>query len=393
MSRFETASSDGAGTVVSRAAASRRGNRTFAGTFSALAVRLRSLLALAVLLVIFSQLSPVYLSWTNLVTMTQHVSATAVLATGMTFVILTAGIDLSVGSVAALSGVVAGYLIVNGLQVGEATIYPPAVLVILIAIVAGALTGAVNGLLIAFVRVPAFIGTLGMLYVARGVALLITGGSSFIGLNGDPALGNTGFDYIGTARWFGVPVQVFVMVAVGAVGMFVAQRTIFGRHVYAVGGNERAAVSAGMRVRLVKISVYAISGACAGVAGVLLASQLSAADPTAATNYELGAIAAVVLGGTSLFGGQGTVIGSIAGAFVIGFLNDGLVLANVSEFWQMVATGIVIVIAVGIDEFQRIGSERLRARRRLRASLERKVPTPGGGVGMQTVGSPGEKRE
>jgi erythritol transport system permease protein len=379
MPRSETASSDGARNVVSPTPVSRGGNRKLTSTFSALAVRLRSLLALAVLLVIFSQLNPVYLSWTNLVTMTQHVSATAVLATGMTFVILTAGIDLSVGSVAALSGVVAGYLLVNGLKIGETTIFLPAFLVILAAIAVGALTGAVNGILIAFARIPAFIGTLGMLYVARGIALLITGGSSFVGLAGDSAHGNTGFDYVGTARWFGVPVQVFVMVAVGAVGMFVAQRTIFGRHVYAVGGNERAAVSAGMRVRLIKISVYAIAGACAGVAGVLLASQLSAADPTAATNYELGAIAAVVLGGTSLFGGQGTVMGSIVGAFVIGFLNDGLVLANVSEFWQMVATGLVIVIAVGIDEFQRVGSERLRARRRLRASLERAGPPSGKG--------------
>jgi erythritol transport system permease protein len=348
------------------------GKRKLASTFSSIAVRMRSLLALAVLLIVFSQLSPVYLSWTNLVTMTQHVSVTAVLATGMTFVILTAGIDLSVGSVAALTGVVAGYMIANGSQVGGSTLHPSALLATLAAVVAGALIGSINGLLVAVLRIPAFIGTLGMLYVARGVALLITGGSSFIGLNGDPSLGNAGFDYVGTARWFGLPIQIFVMVGIGIAGTFIASRTIFGRQVYAVGGNERAAVSAGIRVKAIKVGVYAISGACAGVAGVLLASQLSAADPTAATNYELGAIAAVVLGGTSLFGGQGSVAGSIAGAFVIGFLNDGLVLADVSEFWQMVATGLVIVIAVGIDEFQRVGSEKLRARRRLRASLESK---------------------
>lgn len=344
--------------------------RRAASTFSALAIRLRSLLALAVLLIVFSQFSAVYLTWANLVTMTQHVSVTAVLAVGMTFVIVAAGIDLSVGSIAALSGVIGGYLIVHGLKFGASTVFPPAYVVILVAIVAGAAIGAVNGVIIAIFRIPAFIETLGMLYVARGVALLTTGGSSFIGLSGDATRGNTGFDYVGTARWLGLPVQIFVMLAVAAVGVFVASRTVFGRHVYAVGGNERAAVSAGIRVTLVKISVYAISGACAGVGGVLLASQLSAADPTAANNYELGAIAAVVLGGTSLFGGQGTVVGSVAGAFVIGFLNDGLVLANVSEFWQMVATGLVIVIAVGIDEFQRAGSARLRARRRLRASLK-----------------------
>lgn len=332
------------------------------------AARLRSLAALVVLLVVFSQFSAVYLSWANLVTMTQHVSVTAVLATGMTFVIVTAGIDLSVGSLAALTGVFAGYLISVGLPLGDGMVFLPAWAVIAVSIAAGAGIGAVNGVIISILRIPAFIVTLGMLYVARGAALLITGGSSFTGLSGDPAHNNLGFDYVGSARWFNLPVQIYVMAAIASIGVFVLRRTVFGRHVYAVGGNERAAGIAGINVRAVKIAAYAISGACAGVAGVVLASQLSAADPTAATNYELGAIAAVVLGGTSLFGGQGAVGGSVAGAFVIGFLNDGLVLSNVSEFWQMVATGLVIVFAVGIDEFQRMGSAKLRARRRLRAA-------------------------
>jgi erythritol transport system permease protein len=333
-----------------------------------LLARLRSLAALILIVAIFSSLNPIYLTWDNFVIMTQHVSVTAVLATGMTFVILTAGIDLSVGSIAALSGVVAGYVVLYGLPFGGSAVYLPTLVVILIGIVCGAFVGAINGFVVAFLRIPAFITTLGMLYVARGAALLTTGGGSFVGLSGDPSLGNTGFDYVGTARWFGLPVQIYVMAAIGIVAAFVASRTVFGRHVYAVGGNERAAVSAGIPVPAVKVLVYAISGACAGVAGILLASQLAAADPTAATNYELGAIAAVVLGGTSLFGGQGSVGGSIAGAFVIGFLNDGLVLTNVSEFWQMIATGLVIVIAVGVDEAQRLGGAKLRARRRLRAS-------------------------
>jgi erythritol transport system permease protein len=333
-----------------------------------LLARLRSLAALILIVAIFSSLNPIYLTWDNFVIMTQHVSVTAVLATGMTFVILTAGIDLSVGSIAALSGVVAGYVVLYGLPFGGSAVYLPTLVVILIGVVCGAFVGAINGFVVAFLRIPAFITTLGMLYVARGAALLTTGGGSFVGLSGDPSLGNTGFDYVGTARWFGLPVQIYVMAAIGIVAAFVASRTVFGRHVYAVGGNERAAVSAGIPVPAVKVLVYAISGACAGVAGILLASQLAAADPTAATNYELGAIAAVVLGGTSLFGGQGSVGGSIAGAFVIGFLNDGLVLTNVSEFWQMIATGLVIVIAVGVDEAQRLGGAKLRARRRLRAS-------------------------
>jgi erythritol transport system permease protein len=334
--------------------------------------RLRSLAALAIIIAIFSSLNPIYLTWDNMVIMTQHVSVTAVLAAGMTFVILTAGIDLSVGSIAALSGVVAGYVVLYGLPLGSTPVYLPTLVVILIGILCGTLVGAINGFVVAFLRIPAFITTLGMLYIARGAALLTTGGGSFIGLSGDPALGNTGFDYVGTARWFGLPVQIYVMALIGIVAAFVASRTVFGRHVYAVGGNERAAMSAGIPVRMVKVLVYAISGGCAGVAGILLASQLAAADPTAATNYELGAIAAVVLGGTSLFGGQGSVGGSIVGAFVIGFLNDGLVLTNVSEFWQMVATGLVIVIAVGVDEAQRLGGARLRARQRLRAASDRK---------------------
>jgi len=334
----------------------------------ALLARLRSLLALVVLMAVFSRFSAVYLTWGNLVIMTQHVAVRAVLATGMTFVILTAGIDLSVGAIAGLSGVIAGYLLTQGLSVSGHLFFLPAAAVIVIAIATGAFVGSVNGIVITLLRIPDFIVTLGMLYVARGAALLITGGSSFIGLGGTPGHGNTGFDYVGTARWFHLPVQIFVMILVGALGAFTASRTIFGRHVYAVGGNVRAAITAGIRVRRIKIAVYALSGACAGIAGIMLASELSAADPTAATNYELGAIAAVVLGGTSLFGGQGSVTGSIAGAFVIGFLNDGLVLANVSEFWQMIATGLVIVVAVGIDEFQRLGSARLTARRRLRAT-------------------------
>ena len=336
------------------------------GLLAAAATRLRSLLALVIILVVFSRLTPVYLTWPNLVIMTQHVSVTALLATGMTFVILTAGIDLSVGSIAGLSGVVAGYLIDQGLPLGGHAVFLPAAVIIMIAIVLGAAIGVINGVLIAVIRIPAFIATLGMLYVARGAALLIAGGASFINLSGSPAKGNLGFDYVGNARWFNLPVMIYIMVIIGIIGAMVARRTVFGKHVYAVGGNERAAVSAGIRVTMVKIAVYALSGTCAGIGGVLLAAQLSAADPTAGTNYELGAIAAVVLGGTSLFGGQGTVAGSIAGAFVIGFLNDGLVLSNVSEFWQMVATGLVIIAAVGIDEFQRVGSTKLQARKRLR---------------------------
>ncbi len=366
---LEPAQSGATGPIsIAGRAASRVGTR--------IAAQLRSLIALIVILLVFSQLSPVYLSWNNLVTMTQHVSIFAIMAVGMTFVILTSGIDLSVGAIAGFSGIVAGYLIDQGIYIGHLHVFPPVTLVVIAAIMAGALVGSLNGIITAFSGIPAFIVTLGMLYVARGTALLISNGEPYINLQGVPARHNTGFEYLGTARWLHLPLEIYVMIVVGLIGTFVAARTIFGKHVYAVGGNERGAVSAGIRVNRVKIAVYAISGACAAIAGVLIASELSAADPTAATNYELGAIAAVVLGGTSLFGGQGTVGGSIAGAFVIGFLNDGLVLANVSEFWQMVATGSVIIAAVGLDEFQRRGGSRMRARRQRRARRRQQSVAP-----------------
>ena len=158
----------------------------------------------------------------------------------MTFVILTAGIDLSVGSIAGLSGVVAGYLIDQGLPLGTHVVFLPAVAVIVIAIVLGAGIGAVNGVLVAVIRIPAFIATLGMLYVARGAALLIAGGASFINLQGDPTKGNIGFDYVGNARWLNLPVMIYIMIIMGGIGAFIARRTVFGKHVYAVGGNERA---------------------------------------------------------------------------------------------------------------------------------------------------------
>lgn len=356
--------------AVAAQAASRIGAR--------IAAQLRSLIALIAIIAVFSQLSPVYLTWNNLVTMTQHVSIFAIMAVGMTFVIVTAGIDLSVGAIAGFSGVVAGYLIDQGIVIGQAHIYPPVAVVVIAAIAAGALVGSLNGIITAFSGIPAFIVTLGMLYVARGSALLISNGEPYINLQGVPARHNTGFEFFGTAQWLHLPVEIYIMLVVGALGAFVAGRTIFGKHVYAVGGNERGAISAGIRVARVKVLVYAISGACAAIAGVIIASELSAADPTAATNYELGAIAAVVLGGTSLFGGQGTVGGSIAGAFVIGFLNDGLVLANVSEFWQMVATGLVIIAAVGLDEFQRRGGSRMRARRQVQKRRAQGGVRPGG---------------
>lgn len=314
--------------------------------------RLRALLALFVLVVIFSVLSPAFLTSSNLVILLKHVAINAVLAVGMTFVILTGGIDLSVGSIAGLAGMVAGGLISQGLVLESlgVKIYFQAWLVIGIALLVGMAIGALNGILVTRFRVAPFIATLGMLYVARGLALLRSGGATYANLTGQPELGNTGFPWLGSATFLYVPVVIWVMVLLAAVAAFVAARTPFGRQVYAIGGNERAAVLSGVRVNRVKLAVYVISGFCSALAGIIIASQLVAAHPATGETFELNGIAAVVLGGTSLFGGRGSIGGTIIGALVIGILADGLVLLGVSEFWQTVIKGVVIVLAVVIDQ-------------------------------------------
>jgi erythritol transport system permease protein len=287
------------------------------------------------------------------VILAKHVAINALLAVGMTFVILSGGIDLSVGSVAGLAGMVAGLLIHEGLVLEPfgVVVYFTAGPVILVALAAGALMGAINGFAVTKLRVAPFIATLGILYVARGLALLISDGATFPNLQGSPELGNTGFEFLGSGTILGLPAPIWLMIVVGALGAFVARKTPFGRQVYAIGGNERAAALAGVRVDRVKWAVYVISGVCAALAGLVIAAQLAAAHPATGETFELNAIAAVVLGGTSLSGGRGGVGGTLIGAFVIGVLSDGLILLGVSEFWQIVIKGLVIVVAVVIDQW------------------------------------------
>jgi erythritol transport system permease protein len=321
-------------------------------------MRLRALIALTLLAVAFSLLSPEFLTASNLSILVKHVAINAILAIGMTFVILSGGIDLSVGSIAGLSGVVAGGLLSRGLELQAlgTVVYFHTWLVVVAALAAGTAVGALNGWLVSRLGVAPFIATLGSLYVARGAALLITGGATFPNLAGSEELGNTGFTLIGTASVLGLPVAVWMMGLLAAAAMAVSGYTPFGRQVYAIGGNERAARLAGVRVRRVKLLVYVISGLCSAVVGLIIAAQLGAAHPATGQTFELNAIAAVVLGGTSLMGGRGTIAGTLVGAFVIGVLADGLVLLGVSEFWQMVVKGLVIVLAVVLDQFQRRSS-------------------------------------
>lgn len=313
----------------------------------------RAFFALIVIIAVFSFLSPYYFSLNNFLIMASHVAIFGILAIGMLLVILNGGIDLSVGSTLGLAGCIAGFLM-QGVQLPNfgVILYPPVWAVVIITCAFGALVGAVNGVLIAYLKVPAFVASLGVLYVARGIALLMTNGLTYNNLGGRPELGNTGFDWLGFNRLGGVPIGVLVLTALAIICGIVLSKTAFGRWLYASGGNERAAELSGVPVKQVKILVYVFSGVCAAIAGLVLSSQLTSAGPTAGTTYELTAIAAVVIGGAALTGGRGTVRGTMLGAFVIGFLSDGLVIIGVSAYWQTVFTGAVIVLAVLMNSIQ-----------------------------------------
>ncbi|EJJ29378.1 ABC transporter permease [Rhizobium sp. CF142] len=313
----------------------------------------RAFFALIVIIAVFSFLSPYYFSLSNFLTMASHVAIFGILAIGMLLVILNGGIDLSVGSTLGLAGCIAGFLM-QGVTLSSfgVILYPPVWAVVVITCALGAVVGAVNGVLVAYLKVPAFVASLGVLYVARGIALLMTNGLTYNNLGGRPELGNTGFDWLGFNRLAGIPIGVIVLAVLAIICGIVLSRTAFGRWLYASGGNERAADLSGVPVKRVKIIVYVLSGVCAAIAGLVLSSQLTSAGPTAGTTYELTAIAAVVIGGAALTGGRGTVRGTMLGAFVIGFLSDGLVIIGVSAYWQTVFTGAVIVLAVLMNSIQ-----------------------------------------
>jgi len=315
-------------------------------------LRARAILVLVLLLVFFTSMSPTFLTTNNISILAKHVAISAILAIGMSFVVLAGGIDLSVGSVAGLGGMIAGYVLTQGIIIGGSIYYPPVVVAVLLTFAICLVVGFLNGWLISKAGVAPFIATLGTLYIARGAALLISNGKTFPNLAGLSSRGNTGFDLLGQSFLLGLPVSVWIMFLLFAAAAILAAKTPFGRHVYAVGGNERAARLAGIRVPRVKLMTYLFSAFCAALVGLIIASQLEAAHPATGESFELNAIAAVVLGGTSLMGGRGSVVGSLIGAFVIGVLADGLVMLGVSEFWQIVIKGVVIVMAVAVDQLQ-----------------------------------------
>jgi len=317
-------------------------------------MKLRTFIALFAVFIFFSFAAPNFLSAANLILMSKHVALNAFLAMGMTFVIITGGIDLSVGSIVGLCGMVAGGLLIYGIDLGVGyTIYFNVIEISLITLAVGVAVGFVNGILITRLNVAPFIATLGTLYVARGLALLSSDGQTFPNLVGREDLGTQGFGFLGAGSILGLPVSIWILVVVALAAAYIARYTPLGRQIFAVGGNERAARMSGIRVDRVKMFVYMFSGFCAAIAGLIISSELMASHPATGNSFELNAIAAAVLGGTSMSGGRGTIGGTIIGAFVIGILSDGLVMMGVSSFWQMVIKGLVIIIAVVVDQAQR----------------------------------------
>lgn len=333
----------------------------FAGSFDPVKLLLegRAFFALIAIIITFSILSPVYFSVNNFLIMSSHVAIFGLLGLGMLIVILTGGIDLSVGSTLALAGVCSGFMMQGiELEMLGVVLYPPVWVTVILTCCIGAIVGVVNGVLVAYFRVPAFVATLGLLYVARGVALLLTNGLTINDLAGEAELGNTGFSWLGFNRLAGVPIGIIVLIIVAVLCALMLNRSALGRWIYATGGNARAAELSGVPVKRTTVLVYVISGVCAAIAGLVLSSQLTSAGPTAGQTYELTAIAAVVVGGASLMGGRGTVRGTLLGAFVIGFLSDGLVIIGVSSYWQTVFTGAVIVLAVLLNSIEYKGGRK-----------------------------------
>jgi erythritol transport system permease protein len=327
--------------------------------------RLRAFIALLILMGIFTLLTPSFFTTENLIILVGQTAINAIMAVGMTFVILTGGIDLSVGSTVGLAAMASGLLIDRGLELPilGVVVYFNVPAIILLVLCLGILVGGFNGLLVTRFNVAPFIATLGTLYVARGLAQLSNEGATFPNLVGNPELGNTGFPILGAGTILGIPIVIWIMIIFTGLGWFVAGKTPFGRQVYAVGGNERAAELSGIYVQRIKMTVYMLCGMCAAMTGLITASQLVAAHPATGESYELNAIAAVVLGGTSLSGGRGTVWGTLIGALVIGVLTNGLVLLGVQEFWKKVITGLVIILAVVLDQLQARLQQRLALKR------------------------------
>ena len=300
---------------------------------------LTTVLALIILMAVITIINSNFLTANNLLNLLLQVTSNALIAFGMTFVILTGGIDLSVGSILALSSALTAGLLGSGM---------PVTLAILISLILGCILGMMNGLLISYGKLAPFIVTLATMTIFRGATLVYTNGNPITKGLSDTFL----FQFLGQGYIVGIPFPVIIMFIVFIVLYVLLHKTAFGKSVYAIGGNEKAAYISGVKLNKVKIIIYSISGIMASISGLIITSRLSSAQPTAGASYEMDAIAAVVLGGTSLSGGKGRILGTLIGALIIGVLNNGLNIIGVSAFWQQVVKGVVILIAVLIDRFK-----------------------------------------
>jgi ribose transport system permease protein len=297
-------------------------------------VRVESLVVLVLLVTAMSILSPYFLSVSNFLNILLATAVIGVLAIGATFVISSAGLDLSLGSVLGFSGVV-GALAVKEVGLPWPVAIPACLL-------AGALAGAINGLLVTRGKIPAFIVTLGMLGIARGAALVLTGGKPVYGLPAELL-------YLGQGRPFAIPTPVFIFLGVALLAHYVLAYTRFGKHTLVIGDNEAAARATGIHVEAHRLKLYTLSGMMAGIAGLIFMARVNAGDPTAGLSYELTAITAAIIGGTNLFGGRGSVLGTVIGALIMGVLQNGLNLLAVQSYYQQMAIGAVLILAVWLD--------------------------------------------
>jgi len=301
--------------------------------FLALVEKYRVLLIFIVLCVIAGILSDVFFTMSNVMNVLRQVSIIAIIASGMTLVILIAGIDLSVGAVMAFSGAILS---------GALTAGWPLALALLAALGVGLLFGLINGLVTARFGVPSFIATLAIMVIARGMTLVYTKGYPLV-------VSNEAYRFIGSGRLFGIPIPIIIMFVIFGFMYWMLKYTSFGRYIFAIGGNEETAILAGINVRAIKVAVFGIAGLLSALSAIIYTSRLMSAQPTAGTGIELDAIAAVIIGGTSLAGGKGGVTGTLIGALIMGVLDNILNLMNVSPFYQSIAKGLVILVAVLVD--------------------------------------------
>ncbi len=297
--------------------------------------------ALLVEVLFFSQLSEYFLTADNILNITLQISIIAIIAVGMTFVILTAGIDLSVGAVVAFSGIITTSMLKT--QAPFVVAFP---LAMLVGLLVGVLSGGIAGIFITRFNITPFIVTLALMTIWRGAGYIYTDGRPIWGLPDE-------FSFLGSGRIFSIPVPTLIMLIVYSMAYVILSHTRFGRHVYAVGGNKEAARLAGINADGVILRVYTICGALSALSGILLASRVNSGQPNAGLAYELDVIGAVVIGGTSLFGGRGTIIGTFVGALLIGVLRNGLNLMNVGSYVQSVVLGVVILLAVLLDQWRK----------------------------------------